>query len=148
MIARRPIHRKPTCLGKPSSPPIVGLASVWMIIAYVLVLCWPGSARALPAGFHDELVTGGLRAPTAMAVAPDGRVFITEQGGTARVVKNGALQAAPFVRLTVDSNGERGLLGVAFHPNFASNGFLQRRIPTWRRSRRRSAAAASPDFSQ
>ena len=98
MTERRPMHRKPTCLGKTSCPPIVGLASVWMIIAYVLVLCWAGSARALPAGFIDELVTGGLSAPTAMAVAPDGRVFITEQGGTVRVVKNGALQAAPFVQ--------------------------------------------------
>ena len=41
-----------------------------------------------------------------------------------RVVKNGGLLAAPFVNLTVDSNGERGLLGVAFDPDFATNQFV------------------------
>ena len=40
------------------------------------------------------------------------------------MVKNGALLATPFVTLTVDPSGERGLLGVAFHPNFAANGHL------------------------
>src|SRR4029450_11765370 len=38
-----------------------------------------------------------------------------------RVIKNGALLATPFLTVTVDSSGERGLLGVAFDPNFASN---------------------------
>jgi glucose/arabinose dehydrogenase len=40
------------------------------------------------------------------------------------VIKNGALLPAPFLTLTVDSSGERGLLGVAFDPNFASNNFV------------------------
>ena len=63
-------------------------------------------------------------APTAMAFAPDGRLFVAEQGGTLRVIKNGALLATPFVTVTVDSNGERGLLGVAFDPDFATNQFV------------------------
>jgi glucose/arabinose dehydrogenase len=78
----------------------------------------------LPNGFAESLVAGGLGSPTAMTAAPDGRVFITTQVGDLRVVKNGALLATPFVHLTVDSNGERGLLGVAFDPNFASNQFV------------------------
>jgi len=41
-----------------------------------------------------------------------------------RVIKNGALLATPFVTVTVDADGERGLLGVAFDPNFASNSFV------------------------
>jgi glucose/arabinose dehydrogenase len=56
-----------------------------------------------------------------MALAPDGRVFVCEQAGTLRVIKNGALLTTPFVTVTVNSSGERGLLGVAFDPNFASN---------------------------
>jgi glucose/arabinose dehydrogenase len=56
-----------------------------------------------------------------MALAPDGRIFVCEQGGTLRVIKNGVLLATPFLTVTVDSSGERGLLGVAFDPNFASN---------------------------
>ena len=59
-----------------------------------------------------------------MAFAPDGRIFVCQQGGQLRVIKNGALLATPFVSLTVDSNGERGLLGVAFDPNFNTNNFI------------------------
>lgn len=59
-----------------------------------------------------------------MAIAPDGRVFICEQAGRLRVVKNGVLLAAPFLTLTVDSSGERGLLGVAFDPDFQTNHYV------------------------
>jgi len=59
-----------------------------------------------------------------MDFAPDGRLFVCLQGGNLRVIKNGVLLAAPFVSLTVDSAGERGLLGIAFDPNFITNNFL------------------------
>ena len=45
-------------------------------------------------------------------------------GRTLRVIKNGALLATPFLSVTVNSSGERGLLGVAFDPDFASNQFV------------------------
>lgn len=58
-----------------------------------------------------------------MAVAPDGRIFVTEQRGTLRVVKNRKLST--FARLPrVDSRGERGLLGVALDPKFSQNGYV------------------------
>jgi glucose/arabinose dehydrogenase len=79
------------------------------------------SAATVPSGFTDSPVASGLTNPTAMALAPDGRIFVCEQGGTLRVIKNGVLLATPFLTVTVDSSGERGLLGVAFDPNFASN---------------------------
>jgi glucose/arabinose dehydrogenase len=66
----------------------------------------------------------GLSDATAFAQAPDGRLFVCEQGGTLRVEKNGQLLATPFHTFTVDGSGERGLLGVAFDPNFASNGLV------------------------
>lgn len=53
-----------------------------------------------------------------MEIAPDGRIFVCEQGGRLRVIKNGALLATPFLTLNVDSSGERGLLGIAFDPSF------------------------------
>jgi glucose/arabinose dehydrogenase len=59
-----------------------------------------------------------------MEVAPDGRIFVCQQGGSLRVIKNGVLLATPFVSLTVDSAGERGLLGIAFDPNFGANSFV------------------------
>ena len=81
-------------------------------------------ARAVPENFVDELVAGGLSAPTALAVLPDGRMIVTQQSGQARLVVDGVLQTEPLLTLTVDGRGERGLVGVAVHPNFSSNGFV------------------------
>src|SRR5437660_1060384 len=78
----------------------------------------------LPPGFSDTVVATGLSAPTTMAEAPDGRIFVCEQGGTLRVIRGGQLLAAPFVSLNVDSTNERGLLGVALDPNFANNSYV------------------------
>jgi len=81
--------------------------------------------RTQPAGFtRSESFVTGLSEATAIAQAPDGRLFIAEQGGDLRVVKAGVLLAAPFVSLAVDSTGERGLLGVALHPDFGNNGYV------------------------
>jgi glucose/arabinose dehydrogenase len=78
----------------------------------------------VPTGFTDETLVTGLSSPTAMAFAPDGRLFICQQGGQLRVLKNGALLSTPFLTVTVNSSGERGLLGIAFDPNFATNNFI------------------------
>jgi glucose/arabinose dehydrogenase len=84
-----------------------------------------GGAVTQPAGFtRNENWVTGLASAAAFAQAPDGRIFVAEQGGALRVVKNGALLATPFVSIAVDSAGERGLLGVALSPNFATNGFV------------------------
>ena len=82
------------------------------------------SAATVPQGFVDTQIASGLSAPTAMAFAPDGRLFVCQQGGALRVIKNGSLLATPFVTLPVNSFGERGLLGVAFDPNFAINRYV------------------------
>ena len=81
------------------------------------------NAATLPSGFTETQITG-LSNPTAMAFAPDGRLFVCQQEGQLRVIKNGAVLSTPFLTVTVDSNGERGLLGVAFDPNFATNQFI------------------------
>jgi putative heme-binding domain-containing protein len=88
----------------------------------------PGSGISgpvsLPEGFTAEKVGGGLTAATALAVAPDGRVFVCEQTGALRVVVGDQLRSEPFVTLVVDSTWERGLIGVALDPGFARNGFV------------------------
>jgi glucose/arabinose dehydrogenase len=81
-------------------------------------------SATLPSGFAETRIVTGIASPTALSVAPDGRLFVSEQGGRLRVIKNGALLATPFLTLNVDSSGERGLLGVAFDPNFATNNFV------------------------
>jgi glucose/arabinose dehydrogenase len=89
-----------------------------------LLICDAAVAATVPPGFTDTLIAGSLSKPTAMALAPDGRVFVCEQGGALRVIKNNTLLSTPFVSLTVSAVGERGLLGVAFDPNFATNRFV------------------------
>jgi glucose/arabinose dehydrogenase len=84
-----------------------------------------GGNVSQPSGFTRATLVQDLGSTgTAMAFAPDGRLFICEQSGSLRVVKNGALLSTPFLGLTVDANGERGLLGVAFDPAFAQNNFI------------------------
>ena len=87
-------------------------------VAMILISTGSINAATVPTGFTDSTVVTGLTNPTAMAFAPDGRIFVCEQGGRLRVIKNGVLLPTPFVTLTVDSAGERGLLGIAFDPNF------------------------------
>ena len=84
-----------------------------------------GGTRNQAAGFtlNESWITG-LTSATAFAQAPDGRFFVAQQGGDLRIVKTGVLLSTPFVRLSVDAAGERGLIGVALHPNFASNRFV------------------------
>jgi glucose/arabinose dehydrogenase len=86
----------------------------------------PKSAGAadLPEGFSEEVVASGITGATAMAVAPDGRVFVCEQTGALRVVKDDALLAKPFVTVKVDSSWERGLLGVALDPGFPQDPYV------------------------
>jgi len=59
-----------------------------------------------------------------MAFAPDGRLFIAEQAGKVRIFKNDVLLSSSFIELTVDSQGERGLDGIAIDPNFETNGYV------------------------
>ena len=130
------------------------LAALALAAALALV-CAAASARAatLPAGFTESQIAAGLGSPTAMAFAPDGRVFVCLQGGQLRVVKNGALLATPFLTVTVSAVGERGLLGVAFDPNFASNRFVYvyytATTPSvHNRVSRFTASAANPDVAE
>src|SRR5690242_11798268 len=84
----------------------------------------PPSVVELPDGFAWQVIADGITGATSMAVAPDGRVFVCEQTGSLRLIKDGVLLAAPFAEFEVDSSWERGLLGVALHPEFERNGYV------------------------
>jgi glucose/arabinose dehydrogenase len=81
----------------------------------------------LPAGFTEAPVASGLVNASAMEFSPTGLLFVAEQGGAMKVFNNGVQQQANFFQntpLKVDAAGERGLLGVAFDPNFAGNHYV------------------------
>jgi glucose/arabinose dehydrogenase/regulation of enolase protein 1 (concanavalin A-like superfamily) len=92
------------------------LYAVWLLAAGV-----PGAT--LPTGFTETTFTG-FSSPTSMEVAPDGRIFVCQQTGALKLIKNDVVQSTPVLTLTVDPNGERGLLGVTVDPNFTQNNYI------------------------
>ena len=78
-----------------------------------------------------DLVVGGLESPTVVTTSSstDTRLFIAEQAGKIKIYKDGAILGTPFLNLTANMGfmltpgyDERGVLGMAFHPNYSSNG--------------------------
>jgi glucose/arabinose dehydrogenase len=114
--ARRPPRR-----GSPTHRTVAAWAALLLATTASTA---PARAAQLPSGFAETTVASGLSDPTAMALSRDGRIFVCEQGGALRVIKNGQLLARPFVSLAVDSRGERGLLGVALHPDFPATPYV------------------------
>ncbi len=99
------------------------------ILGFVL-LCFAltsAVAYALPAGFTDELVFGGLQRPTAVRFAPTGEVFVAEQDG---IVYSYSSVNDPVPVITVDltskvnGNNDRGLLGLAVDPQYPNRPYL------------------------
>jgi CSLREA domain-containing protein len=75
----------------------------------------------LPSGFQESVVATGISGGTAMEIAPDGRIWVLEQGGDVEVIHPGS--TASFTALdipagAINSAGERGLLGIAFDPSY------------------------------
>jgi glucose/arabinose dehydrogenase len=81
---------------------------------------------ALPAGFREDLVASGLSYPTAMAIAPDGRIFVAQKGGGIRVIKDGQLlpKSSAFAFVDAETSYEYGLCGIALDPDFTTNGYV------------------------
>src|SRR4051812_22245661 len=107
--------------------------SLWPSLAVLaFAACHSDSSGPVDGGPPPPLalapfVSAGLSAPVFMTQPlNDGRIFVVEQGGRIRLIKNGVLQTTPFLDITsrVLSGGERGLLSVAFHPQYATNHFF------------------------
>jgi glucose/arabinose dehydrogenase len=111
------------------------MRSGWLLLVPLGgALASPGCAGAEPVepepgprGVALEVIASGLQLPVHLAApAGDDRLFVVEQAGRIRIIRHGQLLARPFldIRERVLSGGERGLLSVAFHPQYASNGLL------------------------
>jgi hypothetical protein len=101
------------------------------VLALVVVsLVPPGPGSAAPRATDEiglERVAENLDSPVWVTAPPrDARLFIVEQPGRIRVMRNGRLLPRPFLDITdrVRAGGERGLLSVAFHPRYDANGRL------------------------
>lgn len=82
-----------------------------------------------PGAYTWRLLVGGLNTPLGLTHASDGtgRVFIVEQDGLIRIIKDGALLPTPFLDISdraLRKGSEQGLLGLAFHPRYPENGYF------------------------
>lgn len=78
-------------------------------------------------GFNSEIVTVlPAYEPVGLTWAPDGRMFIWQENGSVRIYKNGVLLPTPFIDLSARVNvvNDRGMLGLALDPSFATNGYV------------------------
>lgn len=103
---------------------LVPAARRTLLILMLAVSAAVACAQTFPANFSQVSVASGISNPTVMAFAPDGRIFVAQQNGTLIVIKKGVKLSTPAVRLNVNSTGERGLIGIALHPGFSTNGFV------------------------
>lgn len=107
-------------------------ASIWLCLAFASCGC--GASISIvtlpppPATFDLLPVASGFSFPLDIKQPNDssGRLFVVEQGGHIQIIEsNGARASAPFLNVTglsgFESGGEEGLLGLAFHPQYASN---------------------------
>jgi hypothetical protein len=119
------------------------------LVAVLLVLALPAGAAAAP-----ELVpVGDFSDPVALAAPPRdaSRLFVVQRGGQVRLVKDGVAAVAPFADLSafVVAGGERGLLGMAFPPDYAASGrayvFLTAKSPAGELQVRELQRSVDPD---
>jgi glucose/arabinose dehydrogenase len=95
-----------------------------LLFALVFPVLQDCFAAQIAPGFEDILITYGLTGPVAAEYAPDGRLFIVEKQGRIRIFKDGSLLRKPFLTVKVNAFYERGLLGLAFDPQFERNHYV------------------------
>nr|WP_294869783.1 PQQ-dependent sugar dehydrogenase [uncultured Pedobacter sp.] len=109
----------------------ITLKKIFLPIIFVLVTSVASFGQKVVKTDHVKLklITDGLSHPTAMAVTKKepNLLFVCEQEGRIRIIENGKLIQTPFLDISkevIKNEGydERGLLGLAFHPNYATNG--------------------------
>ncbi len=97
---------------------------ILLLSAMLLVLPRNTYASTLPTGFTETKIADGLQTPTSMAFSPDGRLFVNEKGGKIWIMKDGKLLTPAFLTLSVATDGEEGLLGITFDPDFERNHYV------------------------
>src|ERR1051326_5023015 len=98
----------------------IGIAVLLAIIIPVIIYLIHTSTTALAApsitqdpNLKVETLVNGLDSPTSMAFIDNNNILVLEKGGQVRLVSNGALQDKPVLQVYVDTESERGLLGIA-----------------------------------
>ena len=110
--------------------PSPGIFCAALFVSFLAVSCGSVSSNNNPmpgttASITTQVFASGFTVPLGLEHPDDGsgRMFVVEQGGTIQIIQNGAVLPQPFLDITskVMMDGEMGLLGIAFHPNFTAS---------------------------
>ena len=103
----------------------LALAAVLLLAAAAWAQA-PSAAASYPTGFSEKVIASGLGAPTGVAWAPDGRMFVAEKDGKLEVVEPGSTTPRQVLDISARVNhaGDRGLLSVAVDANYAVNNYV------------------------
>jgi glucose/arabinose dehydrogenase len=106
----------------------VGHVKKIFLLSLILFSTFCKAQTAAPLLSYSPVISSGLSSPVDIVHAGDGsnRLFIVQQGGTIRIVSGGVLLPDIFLNITdsLSIGGERGLLSMAFHPNYSTNGYF------------------------
>ncbi|MEO1054105.1 MAG: PQQ-dependent sugar dehydrogenase [Bacteroidota bacterium] len=92
----------------------------FLIILSTYITAW---GQQFPSGFNGAIVAENLN-PTTMVFGPDGRLYIVEKDGKILILDDDQLLPDPFLDIPVDNFNERGLSGLAFHPDYEINNWF------------------------
>lgn len=130
---RYPVRGVPAARLKYGLPPLFALCLLCAGVLAGTVRAQSITPLSLPPGFSDDSIITGLLAPRAAVFTPDGRILVLERGSgttndqntaSVRVFKSGQLLPDRALTLDVCGDSERGLLGIALDPDFATNGYV------------------------
>lgn len=118
-----------------------------ILLGITYLFCLVGIAQQITL----ENFASGFSQPVDIKHAGDERLFVVEQGGVIKILNpDGSTNTTPFLDISsqISSGGERGLLGLAFHPDYANNGhfFLNFTLPNGNTQISRFSVSANPDI--
>ncbi|MFM9948846.1 MAG: PQQ-dependent sugar dehydrogenase [Saprospiraceae bacterium] len=95
----------------------------YTLFLILTMLSLDAAIAQFPTGFAGISVVSNLD-PTAMTLAPNGDIFLAEKNGRVIIIRNGQMLPQPFIELAVDNYNERGLSGIAVHPDYPATPFI------------------------
>lgn len=107
-------------------PQLIQVWSLFLMMFVMTKLATQAQTFSDPGFTAETIATLPAFQAVGVTFAPDGRLFVWQKNGQVRIIKNGALLSQPFFALgnKVNISGDRGLIGLALDPNFATNGYV------------------------
>lgn len=104
----------------------IAYVGLLLLLTALLPIGTPAAGTTtLPSGFQATIVANNqIFAPTLMSFTPEGKIVIAQQNGKVKVWSGAAVSTTPYLTLTVESSSDRGIFGIAYDPDYATNHYV------------------------